>query len=56
MGDVAAIVGVVFLLVGVLLVAWRGHRRSNSWAPYIGIALAVIGMSVEVIGAVAAAG
>ncbi len=55
MGNVAAIVGVVFLLVGVLLTALRGHRRSVSWTPYIGITLAVIGMGVELIGAVAAA-
>ncbi len=56
MGDVAAIIGVVLLLVGVLLVALRGHRRLTSWTPYVGIAIAVIGMGVEVVGAVVAAG
>jgi hypothetical protein len=54
MGSVAAIIGVVLLFVGVVLVALWGDRRGQSWAPYIGVALAVLGLGVEVIGAVAA--
>jgi steroid 5-alpha reductase family enzyme len=55
MGNVAAIAGVVLLLLGIVLVALRGGRRSSSWAPYIGVALAVLGLGVEVVGAVVAA-
>lgn len=53
MGDEAAIIGVVLLFAGIMLVILRGNRRSGSWVPYIGVALAVIGLGVEVIGAVA---
>jgi uncharacterized membrane protein len=55
MGNVAAIAGVVLLLAGVTLVALLGGRRSVSWAPYVGIALAVLGIGIELVGAVSAA-
>jgi len=55
MGNVAAVGGVVLLFVGILLVALLGDRRSQSWAPYIGVALAVLGLGIEVVGAVAIA-
>jgi hypothetical protein len=55
MGNLAAIAGVVLLLLGVALVALRGDRGSSSWAAYVGVALAVLGLGVEVIGAVALA-
>ena len=55
MGNVAAIGGVVLLFVGILLLALIGDRRSRSWAPYIGVALAVLGIGVELFGAVALA-
>jgi steroid 5-alpha reductase family enzyme len=53
MGNVFALGGVVLLLLGVLLVALLGDRRSASWAPYIGVALAMLGLGVELVGAVA---
>jgi len=55
MGNVAAIGGVVLLFVGILLLALIGDRRSRSWTPYIGVALAVMGIGVELFGAVALA-
>ena len=55
MGNVAAVGGVVLLFVGILLVALLGDRHSRSWAPYLGIALAVLGIGVELVGAVALA-
>jgi len=55
MGNVAAILGVVMLLAGVVLVALFGNTRSASWGPIVGIALVVLGMGVEVVGAVAVA-
>jgi len=55
MGNQAAIVGVVLLLAGLALVALLGGRRSRSWAPYVGIALAVLGIGIELVGAVSAA-
>lgn len=55
MGNVAAVVGVVLLLVGIVLVALLGNRRTVSWASYLGIALVVLGMGVEVVGAVSVA-
>jgi steroid 5-alpha reductase family enzyme len=55
MGNVAAVIGVVLLLMGVILVALRGDRRSQSWTPYIGVALAVVGLGVEIVGAVVSA-
>jgi len=55
MGDVAAIGGVVLLFIGILLIALLGDRRSRSWAPYVGVALAVLGLGIEVFGAVAIA-
>jgi hypothetical protein len=55
MGNVAAILGVVMLLVGVVLVALFGNTRSASWGPVVGIALVVLGLGVEVVGAVAVA-
>jgi hypothetical protein len=45
----------VLLLAGVTLVALLGGQRSLSWAPYLGVALAVLGLGIEVVGAVAAA-
>ena len=53
MGNLFAIGGVVLLLVGVLLVALVGERRSAPWAPFIGMALVVLGLGIEVVGAVA---
>ena len=55
MGNVAAILGVALLVLGVVLVALFGNRRSASWASFIGIALVVLGLGVEVVGAVAVA-
>ncbi len=55
MGNVAAIAGVVLLLAGVAVVGLLGGRRSLSWAPYVGLALAVLGIGVELVGAVSAA-
>jgi hypothetical protein len=55
MGNVAAILGVVLLLAGVVLVAALGNRRSASWGPFLGVALVVLGMGIEVAGAVAVA-
>ena len=55
MGNVAAILGVVLLLAGVVLVAIFGNTRSASWGPALGIALVVLGLGVEVVGAVAVA-
>jgi len=55
MGDVAAISGVLLLLAGVLLFTLVGGRRSSSWATMVGIMLVVLGLGVELVGAVAAA-
>ena len=55
MGNVAAIAGVVLLLAGVAVVALLGGRRSLSWAPYVGLTLAVLGIGIELVGAVSAA-
>lgn len=55
MGNVAAVLGVVLLLLGVVLVALFGNRRSASWGPVLGVALVVLGVGVEVVGAVAVA-
>ena len=55
MGNVAAVLGVVLLLVGVLLVALFGNARSSNWGPALGMALVVLGLGVEVMGAVAVA-
>ena len=55
MSDIAAIAGVVLLLLGVALVALRGAHRSLSWAPLVGIALALLGLGVELVDAVALA-
>lgn len=55
MGNLAAVMGVVLLLAGVMLVALFGNRRSASWGPALGIALLLVGMGVEVVGAVAVA-
>ena len=53
MGNVAAVVGVVLLLVGIVLVALLGNRRTVPWASYLGMAMVVLGMGVEIVGAVA---
>lgn len=53
MGNLFALGGVALLFIGILLVALLGDRRSASWAPYVGVALAVLGLGVEVVGAVA---
>lgn len=55
MGNVAAILGVVLLLIGGVVVALFGNTRSASWGPALGLALVVLGMGVEVVGAVAVA-
>jgi hypothetical protein len=55
MGDVAAISGAVLLFVGILLIALLGNSRFGAWAPTIGIMLAVLGLSIELVGAVALA-
>lgn len=55
MGNNAAILGVVLLLSGVVLVALRGGHRTSAWASYLGVALAVLGLGIEVIGAVTVA-
>lgn len=55
MGDVAAILGVVLLLAGVALVVLFGNSRTAPWGPVVGIALVVLGLSVELVGAVAVA-
>ena len=55
MGDIAAVLGVVLLLAGVMLVAIFGNSRSASWGPAVGVALVVLGLSVELVGAVAVA-
>jgi MFS superfamily sulfate permease-like transporter len=55
MGNVAAILGVVLLLAGVVFVALFGNSRNASWGPVVGIALVVLGLSVELVGAVAVA-
>ena len=55
MGNVAAVLGVALLLAGVVLVALFGNRRAASWGPALGIALVVLGVGVEVAGAVAVA-
>ncbi len=55
MGNVAAVLGVVLLLAGVVLVALFGNRRSAAWGPALGLALVLVGISVEVVGAVAVA-
>jgi len=55
MGNVAAILGVVLLIAGVVLVALFGDARSASWGPALGIALVVLGLGVELVGAVAVA-
>jgi len=53
MGNLFAIGGVALLLVGVLLVALVGERRSAPWAPFIGMTLVVLGLGIELVGAVA---
>jgi len=55
MGDIAAVLGVVLLLVGVMLVAIFGNSRSASWGPPLGVALVVLGLGVELVAAVAVA-
>ena len=55
MGDVLAILGVVLLLAGIGFVGLFGNSRSATWGPIVGIALVVLGLSVEVVGAVAVA-
>jgi hypothetical protein len=55
MGNIAAVLGVVLLMLGVAMVALFGNHRSASWGPLVGIALVVLGLGVEVVGAVAVA-
>lgn len=55
MGNGAAIAGVVLLMIGLVLIALRGGSRSKSWVPYIGVALAVLGVGIELVGAVSVA-
>ncbi len=55
MGNVAAIAGVVLLLAGVAVVALLGGRGSTFSAPYAGLTLAVLGIGIELVGAVSAA-
>lgn len=55
MGDVAAILGVVLLSVGIVMIALLGNCRSLAWGSFIGIGLVVLGLGVELVGAVAVA-
>lgn len=56
MGDVAAIGGAVFLLAGIVIVALLGNSRAASWAPTVGVALILLGLGIELVGAVVMAG
>jgi len=53
MGNLAAIAGAVLLFAGIALILLAGERRSVPWVPFAGFALAVLGLGVEVVGAVA---
>lgn len=53
MGNLFALGGVALLFIGILLVALVGDRRSAPWAPFVGLGLAVLGLGLEVVGAVA---
>jgi len=52
MGNVAAILGVVMLVIGVVLVVLFGNARSASWGPVVGIALVVLGLVAGLLPAV----
>jgi hypothetical protein len=53
MGNLAAIAGAVLLFAGIALIMLAGKRRSFAWVPFAGIVLAVLGLGIEVVGAVA---
>jgi len=53
MGNLAAIAGAVLLFAGIALIMLVGERRSFAWVPFAGVALAVLGLGIEVVGAVA---
>ena len=53
MGNLAAIVGAVLLFSGIALIVLVGDRRSFVWVPFAGVGLAVVGLGIEVVGAVA---
>jgi hypothetical protein len=53
MGNLFAVGGAALLFIGILLVALLGDRPSAAWAPSIGLALAMLGLGIEVVGAVA---
>lgn len=55
MGNVAAVLGVVLLLAGIVLVMACTGRRTAAWGPALGLALVVLGMGIEVVGAAAVA-
>ena len=52
-GNFAAILGAVLLFAGIALIMLIGDRRSLPWAPFAGVGLAVLGLGIEVAGAVA---
>jgi hypothetical protein len=56
MNDVAAIVGVVLLFIGLVLLAFVGEQRSFPWAPLIGLTFVVLGIGLELVGAMVVAG
>jgi len=53
MGNLAAIAGAVLLFAGIALIILVGERRSLAWAPFAGVGLAILGLGIEVVGAVA---
>jgi hypothetical protein len=53
MGNLAAIAGAVLLFAGIALIMVAGGRRSFAWVPFAGVALAVLGLGIEIVGAVA---
>jgi hypothetical protein len=53
MGNLFALGGVALLFIGILLLALLGDRRSAAWVPSIGLALVMLGLGIEVVGAVA---
>jgi len=56
MNDIAAIIGVVLLFVGLILLAFVGEQRSFPWMPMVGLGLVVLGVGIELLGAMVVAG
>ena len=56
MNDIAAIAGVVLLFIGLVLLAFVGEQRSFPWVPVAGITLVVLGVGIELLGAMVVAG